>query len=222
VRGSIMLSVLLGGACATSPQSPSSGAATSRELSPDLQASVQAAVQASIEAMGVQATSQAATGAVRATPLAIQPPRSPAPLPTPLPQGAAQRPIQPASAKPGQRFQGAGIALSLNSVSKTNGSGDSEADPGMIYVVADVTLENTGQDSLSYGPWDFKTRDADGFEYTSLWSVQRGLNSGDLPRGQNIRGFVVFEVPPNARGLTMIYQPAFGRNNQPLYIPLER
>lgn len=57
-----------------------------------------------------------------------------------------------------------------------------------------------------------KLRDSAGHLYTaSLFGKSPQLGSqSDISQGQNIRGWVTFEVPSNASGFVLVYEPIFG------------
>jgi hypothetical protein len=127
------------------------------------------------------------------------------------PGGAA--PAQPAAggrvAAVGQRVESGGIAITVNSVSRAQSLGQFlRAAEGKTYVVADVTLESPGRDTSPYNPIYFKVRASDGIEYTStVIGDDRSLKSGELARGDRVRGTVAFEVPTGTTGLVLAYQP---------------
>lgn len=83
-----------------------------------------------------------------------------------------------------------------------------KAKPGRTYVVIDVQIESPGRDKSPYNPLYFKVRDGDGYEYTgSLIGADNGLKSGELAQGERVRGTVSFDVPSEAKGLVVSYQP---------------
>jgi Domain of unknown function (DUF4352) len=134
---------------------------------------------------------------------AAAPAPTPAPKPQPTPTSAA--PV----AKVGERVVSGGIALTVNSVTRTDSLGQfQKAKPGRVFVVADVTVESVTREKAVYNPLYFKAKDADGYEYTaSLLAGDQGLKSGELNPGEKARGTVAFDVPSEAKGLIMSYQP---------------
>jgi cytoskeletal protein RodZ len=124
-------------------------------------------------------------------------------------QPAAQKEAAPTTARVGQRIESAGVALTVNSVNRTDALGQfMKAKPDRTYVVADVTIEAAGRDKTPYNPLYFKVKDAEGYEYSgSAVGADNSLKSGELASGERARGTVAFDVPTAARGLVLSYQP---------------
>jgi hypothetical protein len=142
-----------------------------------------------------QTVAPAAAGV--AAPAAASPkPAAPAPTPAGTP------------AQIGERVESAGIALTVNGVTRTDSlSQFQKAKPGRTYVVVDVTLE-TSREKTPYNPLYFKVRDGEGYEYTATVSTgDQSLKSGELNPGEKVRGTVAFDVPADAKGLVLSYQP---------------
>jgi hypothetical protein len=143
-----------------------------------------------------------------------QPTQTVTPPQSPVAAAAAPKPAQKESAsagipaKVGDRVESAGVALAVNGVQQTDTlSQFQKAKPGRVYVVADVTLETT-REKAPYNPLYFKVRDADGYEYTaSPIGGDQSLKSGELNPGDKVRGTVSFDVPADAKGLVLSYQP---------------
>lgn len=113
-------------------------------------------------------------------------------------------------ARIGDRVESAGIAITVNSLRRTGEMGQlMRAKPGRTYAVIDVIVESTAREKAPYNPLYFKVRDADGYEYTSsLIGPDNALKSGELAQGERVRGTVSFDVPAEAKGLIVAYQPA--------------
>ncbi len=119
-------------------------------------------------------------------------------------------PMQPSYGTVGQKVTSAGVALSLAGVKRTSDSGNQFIKPkqGNEYVLAEVLIENVDRDTTPYNPLYFSVKDSDGFEYNaSLMVGDNGLKSGELAKGEKVRGIVSFEVPAKANGLVMTYKP---------------
>jgi hypothetical protein len=109
-----------------------------------------------------------------------------------------------------------GDALQLNGLTVTIVTADVNAKPanqfitpkaGDRFVVVQVLYENTGSDAVSYSPFDWKLIDSSGFTYTDAFSgIDQQLNSGNLPSGGRVRGYVSYEVPQSAGGLNLKLQ----------------
>lgn len=151
-----------------------------------------------IAALSPRQQSQIVTSPTPAVPVAQSAPK---PQATPV----ATAPV----AKVGDRVESGGIALTVNGATRTDSASQfQKAKPGRIYVVADVTVESVTREKAPYNPLYFKVKDADGYEYTaSLISGDQGLKTGELNPGEKARGTVAFDVPGEAKGLVLSYQP---------------
>jgi hypothetical protein len=83
------------------------------------------------------------------------------------------------------------------------------AKAGHVYLNALVDIANQRDDEAPYNPLYFKVKDAGGFEYTGslLGSPSPSLKSGKLTPGEHVAGWVSFEVPVEASGFVVSYQP---------------
>lgn len=145
-------------------------------------------------------TKPAAAPADSPKPVAAQPTEKPAAKPEPKPLDLA---------KVGDRVESAGIAITVNSVKRADAAGQfMKAKPGRTFVIADVTIESVSRDNAPYNPLYFKVKDADGREYTAnIVGVDDSLKHGELPKGEKARGNISFDVPTEAKGLVLSYQP---------------
>ncbi len=81
---------------------------------------------------------------------------------------------------------------------------------GKEYVLAEVTITNEGQSSISYNTFDFKMQDSDGVQKSEAITMSDNkLNSGDLAPAGKVTGNLVFEVPKDDAGLKLLYSPTF-------------
>jgi hypothetical protein len=97
----------------------------------------------------------------------------------------------------------------VNGVGLTASSLGQSAEIGFVCVTVDVTIENVGRDTLSYGPTDFKIVDGEGSEYLTACETDDGqLASGELTQGSQVAGKVALQVSQGASGLVLVYQPA--------------
>ncbi len=109
-----------------------------------------------------------------------------------------------------------GDALQLNGLTVPVVTADVNAKPanefikpkaGNRFVVVQVLYENTGTDTVSYNPFDWKLTDSSGFSYNSTYAgVDQELHSGDLASGKKARGYISYEVPQSASSLTLKFQ----------------
>jgi hypothetical protein len=138
-----------------------------------------------------------------------------APAPTTAPEPTAAPTAAPApTAVPagmpgvGERVEAGGIALTVTEVDTWAGSDFIKPDAGKIYLTANVMVENVSRDTAPYNPMYFAVKDADAYEYdASLFGPDPSLTSGELPKGDKVRGWVAFEVPEKATGFVLSYEP---------------
>jgi hypothetical protein len=146
------------------------------------------------------AAKPAAPAAVPATSAPAAPPATATSRPEPKP---ATLP------KVGERVESGGIAITVLNTKRTDSAGQfMKAKPGRTFLIAEVTIESVTRDNAPYNPLYFKVKDSEGQEYDAgLIGPDNGLKSGELPRGDRVRGAVSFDVPSEAKGLVMSYQP---------------
>lgn len=160
-------------------------------------------------------TAQATQGPAAA---AVGPTESPAPTDRPAPTSppvSTSTPALPtetpvsALGAVGERREAGGIGLTVIAVEyKAELSSFQKAEPGKLFVVVEVLIENISRDTTPYNPFYFKVKDADGFEYTIAFSTaENTLKSGELPQGDKARGTVAFSVNEAATGLVLSYEP---------------
>ena len=105
--------------------------------------------------------------------------------------------------------------LTVNSVAKdwkSKNEFDKPTSPNKVFVVARVTIENSGKDEVSFNTFDFKLQDANGVQVTAGFSGV-GLDKligGQLIPGGKVSGDIIFDVNKDAlQTLTLLYQPSF-------------
>ncbi|HHY83869.1 MAG TPA: DUF4352 domain-containing protein [Clostridiales bacterium] len=84
-------------------------------------------------------------------------------------------------------------------------------DPGKIYFVVDVTVENVGEDVLEVSPFMmFDLRDSEGNRYEQYYiSDSKASPEGELAPGKKLRGDVLFEMAEEAKGLEFIIKTGY-------------
>lgn len=128
---------------------------------------------------------------------------------TPEPTIAPSPTTSPTTATIGDREEAGGMAMTLVEAYGTTALNQFlRADAGKEYLVVEVIIENTGRDSAPYNPLYFKLKDDGGFEYnTSLFVGDGGLKSGELARGEKVRGRIAFEISKEAKSYRMTFEP---------------
>ena len=140
---------------------------------------------------------------------------------TPTPQkvgedGAAQ--VQEETIfKVGDQIKLKDTLLTVNNVNrnwKSSNQFDTPINPGDVFVVVSLSLENAGDREVDLsGFWDFKLQDADGLIHDQSLSAGIGLkklSSGSLAPGGKTSGDIIFSVPEESISeLTLKYEPLF-------------
>lgn len=109
----------------------------------------------------------------------------------------------------GKRFESAGIAITVLNVKTVNSLSGMGAGAGKTYFDIEILIENVSRDEETpYNPLYFKVKDPQYLEYnTALVSLDPSLTSGDLVKGDKVRGHVAFEVPAEAKKFVVSYVP---------------
>jgi len=79
---------------------------------------------------------------------------------------------------------------------------------GTRHIAVDVSIENTGTESIAIFPDAFTIHDAQGYSYMFIGGVTAKepiLYFQNLPAKRKIRGFLVFEVPRSVSDLELVY-----------------
>lgn len=145
-----------------------------------------------------------AGSAVTVVPGAAQATAGSAAQPTGVPQ-PTEAPVS--VAKVGDRVELNGMAMTvIKAERKAQLAEFAKAKEGNEFIVAEVLIENVGDDKLSYNLFFFKARDSEGFEYTTALGMEQPLSAGDLAKGEKARGNVAFEVKKAAKDVVMEYK----------------
>lgn len=109
----------------------------------------------------------------------------------------------------GDRMVSGGIALTVLNVERVNDLSDfQQAEEGNHYVKAEVLIENIERDEAPYNPMYFSLKDDEGIEYNvELYAADGSLQSGDLFKGDKVRGVVAFKTKQDAADLVLSYEP---------------
>ena len=95
---------------------------------------------------------------------------------------------------------------------------------GRHFLVVEVEIVNEDREEFPYNPQYFTLKDSQGFEHSgsaTLLLSDRPILTGNLAPGQKVRGFVAFEVPTDAEGFVLSFQPLVTGSFPPLSAPLE-
>lgn len=112
----------------------------------------------------------------------------------------------------GERMEQSGMALTVLSAERITATDDSSVKEGDKFLVLEVLIENTGRDEkMTYSPLYFSVKASNGDEYhVDPFTQGTSLQAGSLSKGDQARGFIVFEIPPTANDFLLAYNPMFG------------
>jgi hypothetical protein len=131
--------------------------------------------------------------------------RAPTNTARPLPTAT---PAPVTTGKVGDMIESGGIAVGIASVQKVAKVSIWTPKAGNTYLVIEAVIQNVSRDTAPYNPLYFKVKDADGFEYTtSFGGADPALRSGELAKGEKVRGMVTFEVLETSKGFVVSYEP---------------
>ncbi|WP_018922117.1 DUF4352 domain-containing protein [Salsuginibacillus kocurii] len=103
-------------------------------------------------------------------------------------------------------------ALTVNEVETSSGTEFESPGEGNEYVIVHVTIDNDGEDQISYNPYHFSIQDSNGNitdqAFTTVDS-DTSLSSGDLAPGGTVSGTIAFEAPADDPELELIFEPSF-------------
>ena len=109
---------------------------------------------------------------------------------------------------PGETATVGGVKMTISNVEyKTHLSDFETADSGKTYVVADVALENTSNETQPYNIFNFRIQTASGQVLDGAITTIQTLGSGDMVAGGKASGKVVFEVPVEDGHNYVIWKP---------------
>jgi len=109
---------------------------------------------------------------------------------------------------PGEPATVDGVKMTLSGVQYTASLSEFEkADSGKTYILADVALENTSNETKPFNVFDFRIQTAGGQVLDGAFSSTQTLSSGDLVAGGKTSGKIVFEVPVEDGHQYVIWKP---------------
>jgi hypothetical protein len=134
-----------------------------------------------------------------------------------MPQGeettqvAPQQDEEPETLGVGDSVEVRGVRATLNEV-RTLPTTDLDQpleSPDNPFVATDLTFENTSDETVAISSLlEFILKDEDGYSASqTVHSQQRQLAEGDIAPGDKSSGEIVYEVPPESKGLQLDYNP---------------
>jgi hypothetical protein len=180
-------------------------------------------------ASGATTTAPAATKAPASTD--AQPSDAPAPTDEPEATNEPEATAVPEASEPAvalgkidERIVQDGVAYTVSEVAQTQELGPySKAGEGEVFETLLLTIENVEQDKpVSYNLFYASLRDVDGYHYSAeILGDSQQLKSGELPKGDTIKGSVAFRIPADAKGLVFEYKVLSFDATPPLSIALD-
>ena len=109
---------------------------------------------------------------------------------------------------PGESGTVDGMKLTVVSIEKLASLSDYQTAPsGKVYLVANITIENTSDRAKPYNIFDFRLQTGGGQVLDPSVFGNNELGSGDLVQGGKATGKVTFEAPIETAAQYIIYKP---------------
>ena len=112
----------------------------------------------------------------------------------------------------GTTVEAGGSSYTLNEVMDPAPPGVFGVADGKRLIALDITQAGMSDGGSPYNPLSFAVQDADGYLYDSGFAsaeVEPLFSSGDLAKGQVVRGWVIFEIPESAQLVSVLASPDF-------------
>jgi Domain of unknown function (DUF4352) len=92
--------------------------------------------------------------------------------------------------------------------------------PDNLFVATDLTFENVSDEPLAISSLlELILRNEGGYSASqTMHTQQRQLSEGEITPGQKMSGEIVYEVPPDSRGLQLDYRPFLREDTHTWYI----
>ncbi|MDR9756308.1 MAG: DUF4352 domain-containing protein [Thermoanaerobacterales bacterium] len=113
--------------------------------------------------------------------------------------------------KIGERVEMGELVITVNSVNDSQGSEFLKPAAGHVYKIVDCTIENLSDEAeVISSLMMFKMADSKGYNYNvTIADSSKPSLDGELGPGRKMRGEIAFEVPTDATGLELIFEPDF-------------
>ncbi len=125
--------------------------------------------------------------------------------------GASQPPTEQEELGVGDSVEVEGVEATLNEVRilPTSDFDQPIQNPDNRFLAADLTFENVSERAVSISSLlELVLKNEDGYSASQTFhSQQRELAEGEISPGQKASGEIVYEVPPESRGLQLDYRP---------------
>lgn len=117
---------------------------------------------------------------------------------------------------PGESATVDGVQMTLSNVEYKTSLGEYEtAEDGKTFVIADVALENTSEETKAYNVFNFRIQTSGGQVLDGAFTtLSNTLGSGDLVTGGKTSGKIAFEVPVEEGHQYVIWKPNAVRSDR--------
>ncbi len=127
----------------------------------------------------------------------------------------------------GERAETLGYALLVESVKECKPSYYfSKPKTGNIWLGVELVVESISDEQIWANPAHAKLLDVAGTTYSYSFIASKdcdpGLRAGQLNKNEKAMGWVVFEIPEDASGLRLVYDPIHPGPPQPVTFDLGR
>jgi Domain of unknown function (DUF4352) len=91
----------------------------------------------------------------------------------------------------------------------TEYSGFAVEKSGDEFLAVELIVQSGAKTGVNVSPLDVSIKDSDGFTYTGtlLGKTPNLPVQNDVPQGEKVRGWATIEIPAQAKGLVLIYEP---------------
>lgn len=119
----------------------------------------------------------------------------------------------------GERVEMGELVITVNSVNDSQGGEFLKPAAGHIYKIVDCTIENLSDESqVISSVLMFKLADSEGYNYNvTITDSSKPSLDGELGPGRKMRGEIAFEVPADATGLELIFEPDILGSGQAIF-----
>ena len=137
-------------------------------------------------------------------------------------KATAPQPAEEENLRVGDSVEDGGVRATLNDVRvlPTTVFDSPVESPDNIFVATDLAFENVSDEPLSISSLlEFVLKNEEGYSASqTMHTQQRQLSEGEISPGQKMSGEIVYEVPPDSRGLQLDYRPFLREDTHTWYI----
>ncbi len=112
------------------------------------------------------------------------------------------------------------VVVTLNGVRLSEGGDFFKPEDGHVFFLADFSVNNNSDESINVSSMmQFDLVDGDGYSQDmSIYVDAKGDMDGQIGAGRTKSGEIAWEVPRDARGLELVFEPDFLRLGQAIWI----